>query len=360
MSERSALVVGGGPAGAATAIHLARCGVTPLVIERNVHSADALCGGFLSWRTLDFLAGLGITRAMLGGHEINRIRLIAGAAEYSAALPISAMGVSRRHLDTLLLNRARGLGAQVRYGAARFDNGRIILNSGEVFAAGSIFLATGKHDLRGLARPHAAAGADPMVGLRWRVTPSTGLRAVLDGQIELHLFPGGYAGMTLHEDGSANLCLAVRKSRLTMAQGSPAILLTQLAETNPHFGSRCADIAGEARFDAIGHLPYHWRALTGTNGIFRVGDQAGVIASLAGEGIGIALASAAEAVACWRDGGAAAAPMFQRRFAARLARPIRAARFISMLSGTRVGAHVLGNLSHIPGAFSWMASATRV
>lgn len=360
MSERQALVIGGGPAGAATAIHLVRSGLTPLVIERMAQPADALCGGFLSWRTLGLLAGLGITRAMLGGHEISHLRLVAGAADYAVKLPSPAIGVSRRRLDTLLLDRAKGIGAQIRYAAARFDDGRIILDGGDALTAESIFLATGKHDLRGLARPHSAAGADPMLGLRWRVTPRAELRAVLDGHIELHLFPDGYAGMTLHEDGSANLCLAVRKSRLAAANGSPAMLLEQWAETNPHFRARCADIAADAAFDAIGHLPYHWRALVGTTGIFRVGDQAGVIASLAGEGIGIALASAAEAVACWRDGGAAAAPTFQRRFSARLARPIRTARLISALSETRSGARLLGNLSRIPGAFSWIASATRV
>src|SRR5262249_11943500 len=60
MRRTAALILGGGPAGAAAAIRLAEQGLRPLVIERNRETGDALCGGFLSWRTLESLARLGV------------------------------------------------------------------------------------------------------------------------------------------------------------------------------------------------------------------------------------------------------------------------------------------------------------
>src|SRR3546814_8830196 len=108
----------------------------------------------------------------------------------------------------------------------------------------------------------------------------------------MHLFKGGYLGVVLQENESANFCMAVRKSRLAAAKGSPAILFAQLADENPALGERLSALPATQHVDAIGRVPYGWRA-TGTQpGVFRLGDQAGVIPSLAGEGIGIALDSA--------------------------------------------------------------------
>lgn len=352
------LVIGGGPAGSACAIHLARAGAQPVIVERDPEPGDALCGGFLSWRTLDQLEHLGLSRRELGGPDVSHLRIVSGAAERTTALPRRAMGLSRRCLDGLLLGRARQAGAEVRHARARIEGRQVRLDGGEALDSGCTFVATGKHDLRGLRRPNEAAGADPMMGLRWRLSPHDGLRALLAGCIEMHLFDRGYAGLLLHEDGSGNLCMAVRKSRLAEADGDPAALLAQLADVSSVLAARLAFLADAGRFDAIGHVPYHWRATESCAGVFRLGDQAGVIASLAGEGIGIALASAADAVRCWSWGGAAAAPIFQSRFAARMRRPLAAARVVAELGQER--ASTVANLAALPGAMALVARMTRI
>ena len=69
------LIVGGGPAGTAAAITLARAGERPLLIERSCETGDALCGGFLSWRTLETLAKLGVEADTLNPSPTTRVRL---------------------------------------------------------------------------------------------------------------------------------------------------------------------------------------------------------------------------------------------------------------------------------------------
>lgn len=352
-------IVGGGPAGSAAAIRLLQAGERPLLIERRPADADALCGGFLSWRTLDRLAALGISREVLGGHPVTTLRLIAGDKVRSVNLPAAAMGLSRRRLDGLMMERARKLGAPVIRATASFADGHLRLDSGEPVDCNCLFLATGKHDLRGLPRSREAAGTDPMMGLRLRVEPAADLRRTLAGHIEMHLFPGGYAGVVLQEDGTANICMAVRKSRLASAGGKPLALLAELAEQNPHLAERLADMPPEPAFDAVGHVPYGWRERTGVQGIFRLGDQAGVIPSLAGEGIGIALASADEAVRFWRSGGAAMAPAYQQFLAARLRRPLAVAGAVAKLGEGR-GAGFLAALAGVLGAASVVAGMTRI
>ena len=97
-----AVVVGAGPAGSAAAIGLARAGAGVLLLERTRETGDALCGGFLSWRTLARLDALGIDRARLGGQAVRRVRLFAGRRRSETTLPAEAMGVSRLRLDGAL------------------------------------------------------------------------------------------------------------------------------------------------------------------------------------------------------------------------------------------------------------------
>ena len=107
------LIIGGGPAGATQAIHLLEAGAEPLIIERRAEGGDALCGGFLSWSTLEQLRQLGLPARELGGHEVHALRLFIGRRVLTMPLPGRAMGLSRKRLDRLLLNRARRMGAAV-------------------------------------------------------------------------------------------------------------------------------------------------------------------------------------------------------------------------------------------------------
>ncbi|MEH3104442.1 MAG: FAD-dependent monooxygenase [Sphingomonas phyllosphaerae] len=316
--RREPLILGGGPAGSAAAITLARGGARPLVIERTRDTGDALCGGFLSWRTLETLARLGIAADALNRARVTRVRIFARARMVETALPAPAIGVSRARLDALLLAQAEARGAAIERGvvARAIEDGALRTGDGARLASDALFLASGKHDVRGAARPAAARGSDPTLGLRTRRRGAAVARYVGDA-IELHLFDRGYAGIVLQEDGSANICLAIRRSRLTEA-GSADALLAALAKELPAFGDR---LAGDATaIEAIANVPYGWRAHDGTDGCYRLGDQAAVIPSLAGEGMGIALASGVSAAQAWL--AAEPSTAWQRRFARQAARPV--------------------------------------
>ena len=104
----------------------------------------------------------------------------------------------------------------------------------------------------------------------------------------------------LHEGGRGNLCLAVRKSRLTEAGGEPDRLLAEWAAESAVFAERLA--FRENGSEAVGAIPYGWIAHEALPGVFRLGDQGAVIPSLSGEGNGIALASGIMAGRSWLAG----------------------------------------------------------
>jgi flavin-dependent dehydrogenase len=314
------LIIGAGPAGCAATIVLGSGGAKPLLVDRDAEAGDALCGGFLSWRTAERLHELGVDPEALGAHPVERLILFGGGRPAEIGLPRRAFGLSRRTLDAALRSRALAEGAEIVCDTIRQIDALHVRGRTHEWHAQSLFLATGKHDVRGSPRPRSAK--DPALGLRVRLRPSPGLAKRLANTIELHLFDGGYAGLVLQEDGTANLCLAVRKSLLGDADGDPAALLANAAARHPHLALRLEPGWREAAFDTIGAVPYGWSAESTEAGVFRLGDQAAVIPSLAGEGIDIALASGIAAAEAWLAGGADAAPAYQQALHRRVKAPM--------------------------------------
>ncbi|MFD1787425.1 NAD(P)/FAD-dependent oxidoreductase [Sphingomonas floccifaciens] len=354
MRRSPALILGGGPAGAAAAIALARHGIRATILERTREVGDALCGGFLSWRTLAAVERLGIAADALNPATITRLRLCVGDRIAEAPLPAPARAVSRARLDQLLLDRAAALGVGIERGVAiRALDGRTArLADGADLTGDAVLLATGKHDLRGTPRD-APAAVDPILGLRVRLpaVPAIG------DTIELHLFDRGYAGIAVQEDGAANVCMAVARSRLHEA-GSAHDLLRSLAAESPLFADRLTTLDSAAPVDAVANVPYGWRTATTHDDVYRLGDQAAVIPSLAGEGIGIALASGVMAADMIAAGGSADG--YQRRFAARSARPLAAAGVVRALADRPLGIRLLLGAVPLPGVSQLVARLTRI
>ncbi|HSG56078.1 MAG TPA: hypothetical protein VLA45_11545, partial [Paracoccaceae bacterium] len=291
--------------------------------------------------------------------RVTRLRIFAGNKSASALLPAPSWGLSRHALDTALRAGAVAAGARLEVDTIRSVEALVAHGTRQDWAGESLFLASGKHDVRGLARPRLAH--DPALGLRVRLVPSAALAQELHGTIELHLFRGGYAGIVLQEGGSANLCLAVRKSLLAEHGGDPRDLLARLAARHPQLGARLEPGWEECRIDTIGAVPYGWIAQDTTPGLFRLGDQAAVIPSLAGEGMSIALASGALAARHLLHGGPDRASAFQRQFARLAAAPLRTARLARALAETpALHRPMLGMVARIPGIVAILMDRTRI
>lgn len=360
MRRAPVLIVGGGPAGSAAAIELARAGRTPLVLERSIEPQDAICGGFLSWNTVRRLRELGVDPEALGAKPVGFVALFAQNRSSRAALPHASMSLSRRAMDAALIAAAESAGAKVERGVRvrEVAEGRAVLDDAAELGCERLIVATGKHDVRGA--PREQVSTDPALGLRWRLPPAARLEALIRGQVELHLFPGGYAGVSLQEDGSANVCMALRRSMLTAAGGSPADLLQRLAADHPALAARL-DAGGGApgRADAIANVPYGWILGEGDGPGLRVGDRSAVIPSLAGEGIAMALASgsaAARAVLAAQSDRS-----FRREWRARAQGPVRVSRAVRRIVESRSGAAAATIAAGVlPGIANFTARLSRI
>jgi flavin-dependent dehydrogenase len=308
------VILGGGLAGAAAAAGLARAGANVTLLEREAGPTDKICGEFLSIEAQKYLTNLGIDLAPLGGHNIQRLTLVRRGKCIEAPLPFQGLGISRRRLDEALLDHATKCGARVIRGHAvnRIIAGAdITVETGDTraFKAKTLFLATGKHEMRGFRR--ATKTPEDLVGFKMYFRLNTHAQARLAGRIALILFAGGYAGLQLVEDQKANLCLLASRARLNQAGGIWAGLLDDLRRETPYLASALS--GAEPLLEkplTIFRVPYgyvHRPAATDDPRIFRLGDQAGVIPSFTGDGMAIALHSAARAVSCHLNGESATA-----------------------------------------------------
>nr|WP_294547171.1 FAD-dependent monooxygenase [uncultured Rhodopila sp.] len=362
--RRQPLIIGAGPAGCAAAITLARAGHQPNLIERTTGPTDKVCGDFLSADTIQRLGGLGVDPAALGGAAIRRVRLIHGERVAEAALPFPAMSLSRRVLDDALLRRAQAAGAELRAGRSirriGFEDGLWTAtdDAGAAWMTETVFLATGKHDLRDLPRPRPGGGA---IGMKMYLSLRSERARELDGTTELTLFPGGYAGLQPVEDGRAVLCIAVRRLEFHACGGGWAGLLAAIEATSRRFAAMLAGAAPLLpRPLAVAGIPYGYQAPAApANGLFRLGDQAAVIPSLTGDGMAIATHSGRAAAEAWLSGGDSAA--YQRDLLRTLAPQMRLAGWLhhAGMGGLTQAAATLA-ASWFPGLLRQAANHTRL
>jgi flavin-dependent dehydrogenase len=364
-----ALIVGGGLAGGGLAVALAEAGRSVVLLERETGPHDKVCGEFLSREAILYLRALGVDPLALGACRIHSVRLSAGAGVATVKLPFPALSLSRRALDDALLSRAADAGAEVRLGARvqsldwSGNEWRARLPGGDEVAGKAGFLATGKHDLRGWPRP--AGQQNDLIGFKMHLRLLPAQAAQLAGHVELTLFRGGYAGLEPVEGGVANLCLLVRRGRYAALGQQWEALLEAM-------GADCAVLAGRLKgaqpcWDrplAISSIPYGYVRRPsyprGTgDGLWRLGDQAAVIPSFAGDGMSIALHSARLAARYYLNGQSVGA--YQHRMARDVGTAVGCATLLSRLSVHGPGRTLIGwGASRLPNIMSSVAALTRV
>jgi flavin-dependent dehydrogenase len=369
-----ALIVGGGPAGLAAAIALVRRGARVAVLEQRRYPHDKLCGEFLSGEARGELERLGVWPRLVaaGAAPIAEARITAPGApgrEWRAALPPGAVGISRRVLDAELAAAAREAGAEVLEGrtAAALSGGpgryRVagLDDDGRPFelAARAVLAGHGKRSRfdRALARP---ARPSDFVALKAHFHGPS--RA---GRVELHGFAGGYCGLAGVERELVNVCLLMTGRAFRAAGARPEGVIARLRRENAALDAWFAQAErADARWLAIAQIDFGpRRAVEG--GVLALGDAAGLISPLAGDGMAMALRSgllAAEHAARALDAGGAGADGagYAQAWASEFGTRLRLAAWLrALMLRPRMLRGGLAVLARVPRLGRWLVAATR-
>jgi flavin-dependent dehydrogenase len=335
MSSHDVIVIGGGLAGSLAAIELSRAGKNVVLLERETGAHHKVCGEFLSFEAQGYLKGLGLDLQALGAVPIDHLRLIKGGSMVVTPLPFQAMSLSRYVLDEALLRQAESEGVRVcegmtANGLSKTEDGweaDVTARGGEhtSFKASTVFLATGKHDLRGQSRPPGKQ--NNLIGFKMHFKTE---KRDHDAYIDLILFSGGYAGLQTIEDGQLNLCLVIDKEKYAALGKDWDRLLQKLKQEVPELANRLEGaLPCWTKPLAIFGIPYGFVQETKYEpGFYRIGDQVAVIPSFSGNGMSIALFSASEAVQSHLGSGGD----YHHRITKKLRKKVRYATALSRLA----------------------------
>jgi len=347
-----AIVIGGGPAGSATALILARDGWSVALLERKQFPRRKVCGEYLSATNLPHLEHLGVGDIFFdqAGPPVRRVGLFAGSAMVTAQLPrprgIREWGraLSRERLDTLLLNEARRAGATVLqpwsaeaiandgHGfrcltRCRADGASVELHSEIVIAA------HGSWDVGALPTQPARHVPRPrdLFGFKAHFMESS----LPDDLMPLLAFPGGYGGMVHTDGGWVSLSCCVRRDRLSAWRGdrldeAGEVIFEEICRSCRGVREALAGASREGPWLAAGPIRPGIR-LGRRLGVFPVGNAAGEAHPVVAEGISMALQGArllTDKLIAWHADGRSRAALvrahqeyaadWRRRFAARL------------------------------------------
>jgi len=284
---RDVVVVGGGPAGLALAAAAASRGLDVLVLERGGFPVDKACGEGVLPPGVRALEALG-ARALLDPtacSPLRAIRWIDGGVVAEASLAgAGALGVRRTALSAALAQRARDAGAELREGVVvrRHRRGAdavaVETDHGERrarFLVAADGIASGVRRREQLEVPPAGA---PRFGVRRHF-----LRPPWSDAVEVHFGDGAEAYVTPAGPGRVGIAILCEEA----ARASFGELLARF----PAIEARVHGVAADSRATGSGPLARAARQRT-LDRLALVGDAAGYVDAITGEGISLALEGA--------------------------------------------------------------------
>ena len=278
------LVAGGGPAGLATAIHAARAGLEVVVSERRRGPVDKACGEGLMPHTLRQLNVLGADPPGMPFHGITYLdgrRRVTGLFRRGPG-----RGVRRTCLHASLLDAARAAGVRLEHGeAGPVSQDATSVRCGDIHAR-YLAAADGLHSpiraALGLSRP--AAGAR-----RWGIRRHFAMTPWTDC-VQVYWSAGAEAYVTPVSEDCVGVAILTTRRGAFSEQFTAFPALRALVDGRAHGPDRAAG-------------PLRQRVRTRTAGrVLLVGDAAGYVDALTGEGLGIAFGAAELLVNCIVDG----------------------------------------------------------
>ncbi|HUM02809.1 MAG TPA: FAD-dependent monooxygenase [Thermoanaerobaculia bacterium] len=302
------VVVGGSLAGSAAAAALARGGAAVAVLEKAHFPRPKICGCFLSSEAEPTLRRLGALDEIrgAGAETITRFALVRpDGRRVEADLPSPVLSISRERLDALAAAAAERQGARIRFGKAvnsfegNLREGFRVKTSDEEVRARVLVGAWGRYSPldRRLERPRFRQSAS-LIGFGKQLS---GDGSRLAGRAVLHLFDGGYLGLSGVEGGGVNLAALATPRVARKAHHDLDELLVRLKRESPSLAADLqglSPVPGPVLVSEPVHLGEHG-CLAGD--VLLAGDAAGVIDPYTGTGMALAL----------RTGEAAAAPILE-------------------------------------------------
>jgi flavin-dependent dehydrogenase len=289
---KQVVIGGGGLSGLTCAFLLRKAGFEVTLIERKSYPFHRVCGEYISNEVIPFLKHQGLFPQAPEIADLKTFRLSSVSGRViEMPLDLGGFGVSRYYLDHFLYQKCLEAGVrvlqktQIKSVEWQGKTYRISLSEGQELQSPLYVAAHGKNSLLDKNRAFWTTSAE-YVGVKYHLH--------LDFEpdvIALHNFEGGYCGLSKVEGNTFNLCYLTTKSQVKK-YGSLENMEAGLLHQNPHL----KEVWQKAQFVFDSPLVinnFNFEAKKPVeNGIMMIGDAAGLITPLCGNGMALAFRAA--------------------------------------------------------------------
>ena len=291
-------IIGGGLAGLSLAILAADAGYNVVLFEKEEYPFHKVCGEYISFESYDFLDRIGLPLHTWNLPVIKKLLVtdVKGNA-YNFQLDLGGFGISRFKIDNALYQLAIKKGVQVftntKVNDVLFENDVHIIqtnkqNTSVKVVAGS-FGKRSNLDVkwkRGFTEQKTNK-LNNYIGVKYHAR----LPYPKD-EIALHNFQNGYCGISAIEDDKYCICYLTVADNLIKNNNSIKHMQENMLYKNPAL--KKIFIESEFLYDApltISQISFDKKSQT-ENHVLMLGDAAGMITPLCGNGMSMAMHSA--------------------------------------------------------------------
>lgn len=289
-------IIGGGLAGLSLAVDLKKRGYSIVVIEKGNFPRHKVCGEYISMESHDYLYSI---CPDLSSHDLPRINNFllssTGKIDFETKLELGGFGISRYLLEDLLFTEAKRKGVAFKLKCRAFDiyynqeqdDYTINAKTGNVNASLICNASGRKSNFETKGSPTKLKGTN-YIGIKYHIKVKRDASFV-----EIHNFPGGYCGVSGLEENMTCLCYIVNSKKLNSVNNS----ISELEKVYLYQNKYLKQIFSKAEFLykaplTISGINFKIKKAA-TDYALYVGDSAGSIAPITGNGMSIALRSAA-------------------------------------------------------------------
>ncbi len=303
-NQYDVVIAGGGLAGLALSIQLARAGYSVALFEKETYPFHKVCGEYISLESWNFLEELGLPLSDWGLPVIRRVLISAPNGEsIEQELPLGGFGISRYKIDAALAGIARASGVILHEAAKVTD----IVFERSLF---HIEASTGNYQARVVCGTFGkrsnldtkwkrsftrkkSTKLNNYVGVKYHVR--TAFPADLIG---LHNFKDGYCGISKIEEDRYCLCYMTTAENLQASGNSIAVMEKNILQKNPFLEKIFSSVEG--LYDqplTISQISFEKKSQVESHILF-IGDAAGMAPPLSGNGMSMALHGSKIATRC--------------------------------------------------------------
>lgn len=285
-------IVGGGLGGLCLAIQLAQQGVEVILFEKNSYPQHKVCGEYISMESWRFLTDLGVPLNDLNLPKITQLGISSeNGFMLNSALDLGGFGISRYSLDHKLCQIAREKGVIIHENCKVLNVQIVEEEVSEITTSQGTFQAK---IVCGSFGKYAPTFAKPTIDKSNNYPNYIGVKYHIEtelapNRIELHNFKDGYCGVSKVDMGRYCLCYLSKTTNLQTAGNDIKTMEEKVLYKNPFLKEYFTQ--STFLFDkpmVISNVYFHPKD-THINGMFMVGDAAGAITPLCGNGMSMAM-----------------------------------------------------------------------